>query len=526
MRAPALITASLLAGVSLAACSLGGLTFDLGSAGGAGGAATTASSTSSGGGGGGSSASSSSVSTGPAPAVCGNGEQEVGEECDDGNLVALDGCSPACTTDVLEKCPGALVPLTPAGTHIKVTLQGATQNVKPSCGTDKADLIYAIVPSESGTLQASGTGTPFLSTTISIRSSCADGPTSELACSTGAAPSAKIWVHAGLTYWVVVSGESPAAPTFTLDLKLSPCGDGVVTGFEQCDDPASPTCFGCLSCTGNNELIGPISKHCYLLLPSAQKSWAGARSACIAWGGDLAALSSQAEFDFIAKKLAMKVVWTGGNALAKTCSYSFSNGEPWRASWLSGEPNEMNGQGCVTMSSLSSGGGVMADAACGQALGYICERSPAGSCGDGLVQPGEECDDDAAPSPYFDCSGCKLACKAGEFQDPTTRHCYRVVPDAAISKDAALACAGLGGYLAAINTAEENALIQAHISATTWIGLGASADPTWGNSDPVCYVNAPSGDTIKQACAVMLVDGTWAPLSCAAKRDYVCERGL
>ncbi len=300
MRAPALITASLLAGVRPRRVQPRGLTFDLGSAGGAGGAATTASSTASSGGGG--SSASSSVSTGPAPAVCGNGEQEQGEECDDGNVAALDGCSPLCTTDVLDKCPGALVPLTPAGTHIKVTLQGATQDVKPSCGTDKADLIYAIVPSESGTLQASSTTTPFMGITISIRSSCADGPTSELVCSTGTSPSAKIWVHAGLTYWVVVSAESPLIPDFTLDLKLSPCGDGAVTGFEQCDDPASPTCFGCLDCTGNNEVIGPVSKHCYLLQLNGSKSWAGARSACIAWGGDLAALSTQTELDFIARK--------------------------------------------------------------------------------------------------------------------------------------------------------------------------------------------------------------------------------
>ncbi len=136
-------------------------------------------------------------------------------------------------------------------------------------------------------------------------------------------------------------------------------------------------------------------------------------------------------------------VWTGGNALAGACSYSFSNGEPWHASWLAGEPNQANGQGCVTLSSPSSGGG-MADDTCSHSLGYICERSPAGSCGDGRVQPGEECDDAAAPSPYFDCSGCKLACKAGEFQDPATRHCYRVVPDAAASTDAASACKSLG----------------------------------------------------------------------------------
>lgn len=33
------------------------------------------------------------------PAVCGNGEQELGEDCDDGNKVGGDGCSAACTLE-------------------------------------------------------------------------------------------------------------------------------------------------------------------------------------------------------------------------------------------------------------------------------------------------------------------------------------------------------------------------------------------------------------------------------------------
>src|SRR6185369_16571819 len=40
----------------------------------------------------------------PAPAVCGNGIQESGEECDDGNVASQDGCSATCT---LEPCVAA-----------------------------------------------------------------------------------------------------------------------------------------------------------------------------------------------------------------------------------------------------------------------------------------------------------------------------------------------------------------------------------------------------------------------------------
>lgn len=513
MSAPATAATLILGSVGLAACSLSGLTFDLT---GAGGAAATASSTASGGGSGG---GTSSVSTGPAPIVCGNGALESGEQCDDGNLVALDGCSPACTTDVLEACPGALVPLTPAGLKIEVTLQGATQDVKPSCGTDKADVIYAVVPSVSGTLVASIPSLGFQAISISIRSSCTDGPTSELVCNQGNSPKAQIWAHAGVTYWVVVSAQTAQIAPFTLDLKLSACGDGVVQGLEQCDAPGDPACLGCLTCAGNNEILEPLSKHCYLFQASNQKSWAGARNSCIAWGGDLVAPSSPAELDFIAKKLG-KAVWIGGYALAQSCTFSFSNGEPWRARWASGQPNDTAGASSVITSPST---GEMSNYSGSFDLGFVCERSPAGSCGDGVVQPGEECDDGAAASPYFDCSGCKLACKAGEFEDPTTRHCYRVVPDLVTSNNAASACAGLGAYLAAINTPEENALIQPHIMAPTWIGLSSASEATWTNGDPVCYSNVPGGGPIQKGCAVMLLDGTWAT-SCSANRGYVCER--
>jgi cysteine-rich repeat protein len=42
----------------------------------------------------------------PNPAVCGNGTKEIGEQCDDGNHEACDGCSPTCK---LETCGDGIV---------------------------------------------------------------------------------------------------------------------------------------------------------------------------------------------------------------------------------------------------------------------------------------------------------------------------------------------------------------------------------------------------------------------------------
>lgn len=519
MRAPATTAALvILAGAGVAACSLAGLTFDLA---GAGGSATTTSSTASGGASGttvtvtGAATSSSTGVVG----VCGDGTVDPGESCDDGNLLALDGCSPACTTDVPGACPGALAPLTPAGLTIQGTLVGETQDLEPSCGLGKADVVYAVVPSVSGTLAASivSNGGQAKSTTLSIRSSCADGFASELACKQATSPTVQIWAQAGVTSWVVVSGDN--AP-FTLDLKLFPCGDGQVQGLEQCDDPADAKCLGCVKCTGNGEFRDPLSKHCYLFsaLAFGQKPWSSARASCVAWGGDLAGLGSQAEIDFVTGKVPI-AMWIGGTDAANECAYSWTNGEPWHAKWEQGQPDDQNGiEDCVALTQ----NGAMNDLACANSMGFLCERTPAGACGDGIVQPGEECDD-AIAAANFDCTGCKLACKAGEFEDPATRHCYRVVPDLVSANSAVNACAALGATLASINTAAENALIQAHLTAPSWIGLVSGSKSTWSNGDPVCFI-AAGNPQLGSGCALIFGDGTWSTAGCSATRGYVCER--
>ncbi len=55
---------------------------------------------------------------------CGNAVLESDEGCDDGNVLAFDGCSPTCMVEPLDACPGLPISLAPPGITIKGTLAG------------------------------------------------------------------------------------------------------------------------------------------------------------------------------------------------------------------------------------------------------------------------------------------------------------------------------------------------------------------------------------------------------------------
>lgn len=184
-----------------------------------------------------------------------------------------------------------------------------------------------------------------------------------------------LWVEAGKTYYVFVDGSFNDVGNFTLDLDLRPCGDGKKEGLEQCDDGnmnAADGCDGCVSCAGALETSDPSTHHCYLA-SMATASWAAARAACVAWGGDLVAVSSDMEASFL-KLCAGTDFWVGGNDLAVEGTYTNSNGEPWFNFWSAGEPDNIAADDCVMLNCQAGG---LADASCMTALRYVCERAPA-----------------------------------------------------------------------------------------------------------------------------------------------------
>ncbi len=170
----------------------------------------------------------------------------------------------------------------------------------------------------------------------------------------------------------------------------------------------------------------------------------------------------------------------------------------------------------------------MNDTSCDDNRDALCERAPGGSCNDGIVQPGEECDDKIAYD-HITCSKCVIQCPTGEIEDTATHHCYRVVTGAGVGWDTAKSdCAASGAYLAVINSPAENILLQAGLNGPKWIGAsrtGANEVFKWLNTDALCYANwSPTPAKDGKHCSTLLPSGTWINELCSQNQGYICER--
>jgi cysteine-rich repeat protein len=156
-------------------------------------------------------------------------------------------------------------------------------------------------------------------------------------------------------------------------------------------------------------------------------------------------------------------------------------------------------------------------------------------CGDGIIDPGELCDDGA----NADGDGCSADCKSVEcfgtrtWEDPVTHHCYWRSTDVVGRNTAATRCVEWGGYLARFETAAERfgpfPTLLDGVGGRIWIGVqrvdgvwtwddGKVATPSelpWGSGEP-------SGDG---PCAEWRKNGNdYNDLGCGNDRDFICER--
>jgi cysteine-rich repeat protein len=191
------------------------------------------------------------------------------------------------------------------------------------------------------------------------------------------------------------------------DCHAAKCGDGKLhTGVETCDDGNAFEGDGCFDCKtdcgcpgcmagtacpscgpvdGSVTYKNPATDHCYVIVPT-EVTWSAARTACQAWGGDLAALSTTAELTDVMKPAVGAVItgsgsqrgWTGGNDMATEGTYVWSNGETWMyqagiVPWKAGEPSAT--EDCAVLGTDNGTTYNFRGNDCGAPHTYLCERT-------------------------------------------------------------------------------------------------------------------------------------------------------
>jgi cysteine-rich repeat protein len=144
------------------------------------------------------------------------------------------------------------------------------------------------------------------------------------------------------------------------------------------------------------------------------------------------------------------------------------------------------GAGGGTGGQASDGGGGTGAAAGASTAAQGGSGGVAPFCGDGTIDPGEECDDENAVS-ADGCDDCMVPCAGlDEFEDPLTHACYWHAPlldwFAAVDE-----CAAWSGFLATVTTQPELDLLREHVMEQSWLGgneIETRDTWVWENGEP------------------------------------------
>ncbi len=205
------------------------------------------------------------------------------------------------------------------------------------------------------------------------------------------------------------------------------CGDGIETPDEACDDGDADELDGCTTeCVvgrvcddtefpgGDRFVVDPATGHCYVSFDGTSTTFAVAQASCLASGGYLATITSSAENSvFVTVLDPAENPWIGARDIGSDTDdvFDWITDEPFSfKNYAPGQPDDDAGQGgtgeCLHVFNAA---GEWNDTNCNLTTfvtGQVCEYEPS-SCGDSLIQPGEECDD----SNNTDGDGCSAICK-------------------------------------------------------------------------------------------------------------------
>jgi hypothetical protein len=291
--------------------------------------------------------------------------------------------------------------------------------------------------------------------------------------------------------------------------------------------------------------VDPATGHCYIAW-AGPLNWATAQRDCQSRGGTLAVITSAGENTLVAGLTNSRTMWIG-----LELDYT-NNMPPAQLSWVDGEmvsftafatgqPDDGGGGAFEECGTITPGG--WDDLPCGfpptgtlpssksYALGYVCETG----CGNGRVEPGEECD-----PPGANCTAsCKIkrACsESGAVSSPVNGHCYIPIASSMTYSQALTSCPA-NTHLATLGDISEGEAGMSAVAALpsdAWIALRA---PTtvglyqWEAPSSQIFLsrryhgfigNDPN-ETTAPNCARETING-WRDISCTSNYDVLCER--
>jgi cysteine-rich repeat protein len=225
---------------------------------------------------------------------------------------------------------------------------------------------------------------------------------------------------------------------------------------------------------------------------------------------------------------------TGDGGLDAAAGPSAGNGTPSSGTSVpagGGSSEASGGTG-----GASSGAGGASGASTGPGTGATSTSSGSASCGNGVVDPSEECDD-ANVTPGDGCDpACVIECGSDAIKSSVDGHCYRIFLQALHAPDAQQECEDWGGapglgHLVSIQNSTEQGFVGQLATTKAWIGGGdAAVEGTyeWYDGTPWIYENwAPDepNDITVEDCMFFQVGGKWDDHDCNDPRPaYICER--
>jgi cysteine-rich repeat protein len=315
----------------------------------------------------------------PAPAVCGDGRVDRGEQCDDGNRADDDACvrcrwarcgdgfvrkgveecdgGPPCAPScVLCRGDAAFVWSETGACYMRHDRPASWADARRICASEAADLVMYDSYHEAGAVRdgllLGAPATWWLGATV-------DAQRGTVGLDGRRAVSAR---------WVADTALEPKAGQCVAQAPrpfrgTSAVDPGLTWTSVPCERPLPYVCEkGAWS-------LRAATNHAYRVDLHAV-TWAAARSACVAAGAHLATIADADEQSFVAA-LAAEDMWIGATDEGREGRFEWVTGEPFSFSrFAPGEPDDRaHTDNCITLASDE----LWHDRNCGLVRGFVCE---------------------------------------------------------------------------------------------------------------------------------------------------------